>query len=893
LSQALVNSPFDRVAQVRVRRSRGTVIGSGYLVSDHLLLTARHVVSGPGQRRPRTVDVEFLSGITSIAEPAWLGNGELDVSLLWIEDPPVAPNGVRISSVRWGRLTGQRTRIRAGAVGFPRVMQTVGGVRIPDNVSGTINPARALGERYDLHLDGAIPASRREDRSVWSGLSGASLFADVERLLIGVVVLDHPDFAGQVLTAVPSWRLLEDEKFSRWLEDDGCATHCESVELTGLFTPPTLRYRGRLAPSRLLDADSQVVPFRGRESLLADLNDWCRTERPFDTKVLTGPGGQGKTRLAMEFVGQMSSQGWVTGFVQPRAPRRIYRLVPQASVPLLLIVDYAETRTDQLEQLIRTTWSGRPQTRVRIVLIARTEAEWWERLRRTNRDALEAAKVKALPSLEDEPRDRIQAFRAAVDAFANHLASEVSPTWTEHGEDPHLPPLEEPQFASVLTLHMTALGMLLQRGNALVDETEVPRPEDLLLEHERRYWEDAAAQRGLQPDQRTLRLAVASAAFLGARTRREAVTTLGLVPGLGDTSEGVRGAVADWLHDLYPPSDDRYWGSLEPDTLGERLIQLVNDGEEGLVATLLEHASHPQRGQAVAVVARIAGRLHRDEQDPLASSWWYAIAADYGHAEAAYQRGWIAKSAGDPRDAEHWWRIAARSGHLDATFHLAKMLEDQGQTGSFRSWYEQAARGGHLDAAFHLGELSDRASAEEWYKLAAEGGHKRAAYNLGWLLKHRGCPEHAIKWWDTAALEMPEAASALADELAVQGDLSGARYWYQSAAEKGWNSARIALARMTLDENDLDLAASWLEPADQEDQLEATVLLAEICWRQAKRAEARALYEKAWNAGDTYSGYQLGWWWWQQGQRDIARGWWQKAADQGDTRAISRLSEDF
>jgi hypothetical protein len=64
-------------------------------------------------------------------------------------------------------------------------------------------------------------------------------------------------------------------------------------------------------PSRLLAARYQVVDFIGREPELAELAGWREDpDLGLAVKLVHGPGGQGKTRLASQFAQRSAEAGW-------------------------------------------------------------------------------------------------------------------------------------------------------------------------------------------------------------------------------------------------------------------------------------------------------------------------------------------------------------------------------------------------------------------------------------------------------------------------------------------------------------------------------------------------------------------------------------------------------
>ena len=92
-------------------------------------------------------------------------------------------------------------------------------------------------------------------------------------------------------------------------------------------------FNGRVrSPASLVRPEAQIVSFLGRETVMSQLRDWCvNEEQPVDIAVITGPGGQGKTRLGQELVSYYQERGWVSGFLRPdpEAPVSLYATLPQ------------------------------------------------------------------------------------------------------------------------------------------------------------------------------------------------------------------------------------------------------------------------------------------------------------------------------------------------------------------------------------------------------------------------------------------------------------------------------------------------------------------------------------------------------------------------------------
>ncbi|MGH9425306.1 MAG: hypothetical protein ACRD2L_03250, partial [Terriglobia bacterium] len=96
-----------------------------------------------------------------------------------------------------------------------------------------------------------------------------------------------------------------------------------------------------------------------------------------DFLVLTGVGGQGKTRLTRQLMGEMRcNEGWKVGFLaKNRSNAANFSVLADCRLPILLTVDYAETRGTQLDLLLERLSLLRIHDRLRIIMIARNADE--------------------------------------------------------------------------------------------------------------------------------------------------------------------------------------------------------------------------------------------------------------------------------------------------------------------------------------------------------------------------------------------------------------------------------------------------------------------------------------------------------------------------------------
>ena len=130
--------------------------------------------------------------------------------------------------------------------------------------------------------------------------------------------------------------------------------------------------------ARLLDPRLEIVAFLGRQVELADLVAWCLDGHGGRLRLVTGPGGVGKTRLSVELSQRMTARGWRCDRVAYGQEAQAIPTLRSGTSKRLLVVDYAETRTG-LRQMFATLASDEGKD-VRVLLLARSAGEWWDQL---------------------------------------------------------------------------------------------------------------------------------------------------------------------------------------------------------------------------------------------------------------------------------------------------------------------------------------------------------------------------------------------------------------------------------------------------------------------------------------------------------------------------------
>jgi tetratricopeptide (TPR) repeat protein len=561
------------VVQVRARPSFGT----GYLIGPGLALTAAHVVTTASSEASPEITVGVPGREPASGDILWLRKDErVDAALIRIPvsdggDPGAAPG------TRYGSFVTAEPDQRVEAIGFPRLQKSES-LRDQEHFAGLLSPATgAVSGHVEFTSTTPLPAPS-DAKTPWAGMSGAAVFS--AGLLIGVVRRDRRAQFGTRLTATPMVELLADETFRRIVaETTGWEPVCEPVELSGFLESPYVRRDIRSVAS-LLRADAETVTFHGRAPEIDRLDAWCAGPERCAALIVTGQGGEGKTRLARRFMVRQRARGWTTGLLRPvltddTVAEERFGPIVRTRGPLLIAVDYAENHPLQVRALVRQALAA--QGPVRLLLLARGRGVWAEALDEPDAEArtlLAEAPELPLAPLASDARDWDASFLHAVRDIAAALGTlpghEVE-DWRAVAER-IVPPPEETHARppSVLGIQMTALTLLLQRATPL-DGVESGEPvERTLLRHEEAYWTRSARRSGLRGlDRVTLRSAVAALRLAVVADRDEAVRLIGAL-GIGDTDRGR--IVARWLRELYPREAGLYLSAVQPDRLAEFLL---------------------------------------------------------------------------------------------------------------------------------------------------------------------------------------------------------------------------------------------------------------------------------------------------------------------------------
>ncbi|MGP3947059.1 tetratricopeptide repeat protein, partial [Streptomyces sp. 6N106] len=610
------------------------------MLGGRLVLTAAHVLKDRGRVSVQLPDRAGRVPCRVVWERLEDGPRGWDAALLLAGEDL---SDRLLPSVRWGRLVTMQA-CPAQSLGYPVVGQAGADAVSLVQVDGRVLPESGR-DRDRYVLVGDAGAEPQEGTLPWGGMSGAALWcgsaSGMVPLLTGVVAGDPPGWGHTRLEAVPAYVLASDPVVRELVEEHtGRAMLLEPADLQHLADRTAIPRLPR-SPADLLRPEQATVSFMGREGLLKDLIYWCEPpsgqaqpashDEPAGVwgweqslvraRLLIGPGGAGKTRLAAELATRMTGRGW-TAIRLTTDTEGPLDLLSKVHRPLLAVVDYAETRIPQLHALLEAVDHDQVTSPVRVLALARAAGDWWTRAtEHPHSQALATAPVTPVPALHHTPRDRTAAYRQALGDFSTRLrrlfpATDWAALLPALAAVDAMPALVGAEFDTPLSVQMAALLALLDiTGTPQVPGRATPL-EGRLLGHERKYWDETAntSERGLAGERSGTEiraLAVALACLVPATDRDHARTLLAQLPGLADDSAaGVRGALATWLADLYPTPAGSVWGSLQPDRIAEYHIGTQLSLEPSLFARILTALPSTAAEQALTVLARTAQHPH-------------------------------------------------------------------------------------------------------------------------------------------------------------------------------------------------------------------------------------------------------------------------------------------
>ncbi|MGF1656053.1 MAG: hypothetical protein ACFCU3_03645, partial [Verrucomicrobiales bacterium] len=154
------------------------------------------------------------------------------------------------------------------------------------------------------------------------------------------------------------------------------------------YMPSAPENAGVLARGLTIDTlnfRKQWLPFMARDQELSRLREWMEDEAPFSWWAVTGEGGVGKSRLALELVREYRDLFWFADFLGSGQawidnPQNLSGWKPAA--PALLVLDYASALGESLTRALsffynraaNASQNKEPSAKIRILLLERPGA---------------------------------------------------------------------------------------------------------------------------------------------------------------------------------------------------------------------------------------------------------------------------------------------------------------------------------------------------------------------------------------------------------------------------------------------------------------------------------------------------------------------------------------
>jgi tetratricopeptide (TPR) repeat protein len=360
-----------------------------------------------------------------------------------------------------------------------------------------------------------------------------------------------------------------------------------------------LPVREQLPPSLLLRTEYAVVPFLGRQDEINGLVDWCESGEQSAMRLLVGPAGAGKTRLAAQLCVEMSSRGWTAGFLSQGCRPESFDELRETGNPLLATLDYGDAWLELEQFLIRLDAPAETAPPTRILLLARHSGGWWNRLVTANPYvAMDAADIRPTTVSQEGLRAM---YLDSAEAFRQHLGAAA------------LDPNEEiPALAGqpILVVHMAALLRIDAPANKTwqMKGRTIGSPSSAIvasiLAHEEGYWRRSVAATRTEASDVVLRRVVSLAGLFGWGDEADLASLLTAVPDLADASSERRHALARWVMAFYAVDDPRQQEILQPDLLAEQLVACALVDCLQLLLTALDNVEPDRADRAFAMIDR-------------------------------------------------------------------------------------------------------------------------------------------------------------------------------------------------------------------------------------------------------------------------------------------------
>lgn len=370
------------------------------------------------------------------------------------------------------------------------------------------------------------------------------------------------------------------EKLARELTD-----RVPHLAIPQLFDSPATRPATWL-PSGLLRPEYGLVPSDGRAVELGRLRAWAESPEPLSVRLLLSSPGDGKTRMARDLVEDLRKAGWVAGLVRDAVPPAATVGMARIRKSLLLVIDDAERRVEQVEAISRTLLGQERSMPVRLLLTS-THADWLPLLCRVE-DKLVA-----------------ELYRRCAEQWLGPLPVQLRPAEFVRAGQAFARALQYPSFdaqapksaevSSTAEIHAMALTTLLGGDGQDAALAELYR-------HDQRFWRSC----GL--DATRLPVAIAAATIFGAATVRSARELLAALPEFATLDDDAIDRYVSWLSENYPGSG--VLNPIYPRLLAGHHVIAVLDDHPDLVTAVAGVLGDRQVEQALVTLTLASSTRH-------------------------------------------------------------------------------------------------------------------------------------------------------------------------------------------------------------------------------------------------------------------------------------------